>query len=290
MPRQLPSNRRPLRLTALGLIPVYLVLWIAGTGCYGSLYMENARLARCLFVLDLLLETGVSQADLVAVTFGIQFTVLESTLTSSGSSSSEGEGLLTIRHQRAGDILADYDVGLRMAAGGLIDDRELFKGGLQLVAGDQLTLLLALDQAVKDLFATVGLEENAMRVPSFRFPDTASRVKFTTAFDAEFGVPYDFVEGELVIDGSAVVSEEARARAPKKVIVEVAHLDANGKVKSRHKQIVKIKKTGDFKTSRKAFKGFDVAAGERVRVRLKPKRGDLVGVDWTLLPTYNFVR
>ena len=290
MSRQLPKNRRPLRAAAFALIPVYLVLWVAGTGCIHESELRDSKLARCLFVLDLIWDSDLTDLEVLDILWGVALEVPPSALTGSGSSTMASMGTVTLSQRRGGELVKSIDQQINIAT----MTESLFSSGaalegLDIQPNDRLALYVALQTAVRDLFASIKTEEDsAFRAPTFRFPAPASRVKFSMLFDATFGIGYDFPAGELVFNGSAEVSEGARAKVPKKVIVEVAHLDSNGKVKSKHKQVVKIKNNGDFKTSRKAFKGFDVAEGERVRVRLKPKKGDLTGVDWTLKPTYNF--
>lgn len=293
MPRRLPRNRRCLRLMAISLAPIYLVLWIAGTGCFGELYMYDVTLARCLFVMNLLLEDGVTEAELLDVLSGVEMEVPDSMLGIAGSTGSgTNEGVATLRHYRAGMLEQQIDYALHFSALGAIDDDDLIEG-FQLQPGDRLALLIALEDVLADLFAQftldpVGLDPvDGSRVPSFRFPEAAGRAKFSMVFDAKLGVPYDLPAGELVLDGSVAVSEGARGEVPRKVIVEVAHLNASGKVKRKHKQTIKINQgNGVFKTSRKDFKGFEVQEGERIRLRFKSKGGDVTGLDWMLQSTY----
>ena len=202
MPRRLPKDRRCLRLMAISLVPVYMALWITGTGCYGELYMYDIQLARCLFVMDLLLEAGVTDAELLDVVSGVEMEVPERQLAISGSSGSgKNTGIATLRHYRAAMLEQQIDYALKLNGKGLIDDVGLIEG-FHLMPGDRLALLIALGDAIADLSAEFRLDPvDLLRVPSFRFPETVSRAKFSVVFDARFGVPYGLEAGELVLDG-----------------------------------------------------------------------------------------
>jgi len=296
MSRQLPIGRRKLRGAALAMLPVYLVLWIAGTGCLADLLFFEAQLSRCYYVVDLLSRVPLSpgsEFQLIDVMVGVDVTVPEGEVSVHSSTAQAGADVRLVQ-SRAGQLAREIDMRLELFSGSGLFGSTRIDPPIQLMSGDRLALFVLLDQLIGSFYGDFNfapLVPARIEQPTFRFPDTANRAKFTTVFDAEFGIGYDLTEGELVFDGSVAVPADSRAKVPRKVIVEVAHLDANGKVQSRHKQIVKIKrKTGEFKTSRKAFNGIELEAGERVRVRMKPKGGDLTGLDWTLAPTYNFAR
>jgi hypothetical protein len=273
------------------MLPAYLVLWVAGTGCFGDVYLFENEVDACIFTMALEMA-GIDMSDYVLV--------LDIT---SGATILLPESLLTVNGTISPNVSVDSRLDVYDVDGAMTQRVELplsanmqLSGGTDfpqtmLAPGYRMALYLKSQQQLREFYGNFNLSATSFRVtpPTLRFPTPANRGGFTTAFDAEFGIPYVIPEGDLVFEGSVTAPEGSRARVPKKVIVEIAHLDENGRVLSKHKQKIKIKKrNGKFKTSRKSFKGYDMAPGESVRLRLKPKRGDLDGLNWMLEPALNF--
>jgi hypothetical protein len=291
MLRQLPKNRTRLRLIVGILLPAYLVLWIAGTGCLGELYWYGYLVESCVFSMALGFPVGTlteQEIAILTVTTGVDVYLPLGYIAVSGSTSdsiSEFRAYLAF-YTALGILTQRLNMMMSTSMGGLGGSADL-PASVMMAPGDFVVLSIFMSAVLSDYFGVfrfVPTSESESAVPVFSFPENTARAKFAKAFDAEFGVDYEVPEGRLVINGSVEVPDDARAKIPKKVIVEIAHLSATGAVLAKHKQIVKIRKNGTFKPAGKAFKGFDMEAGERVRLRLKPKRGDLTGLNWMLMP------
>lgn len=292
MPRRLPAHRTHLRLFAIALLPAYLLLWVAGTGCAGSLYWFDDEIEACYFAMTLLLDPTVTLGDwfhVMSVRSGVNVYLPYGYITVNGIATPQVPPFMARLdlYNPAGTMINRFDMNLD-SNGSVFGETDL--PAVMIAPGSRLGLYLYLEALLNSFSGTFNYQPmvESREMPTLRFPESAKRAKFNTAFEAEFGIPYEIPAGTLIFDGSVAAAAGSRAALPKKVIVEVAHLDDDGKVQSRHKQVIKIKKAnGNFKTSRKAFKGIDLDAGESVRLRLKVKGGDMAGLDWSLMPTLN---
>jgi len=294
MARQLPRNRSRLRLLTVVILPAYLVLWIGGTGCFGDVQLFRTQVNSCLFSVQFFLFGDAATNELLTLitfTTGVNLYLPIGQVALSGSSSGEARAFRAfVRFRNAvGKLLEEWVMDVE--ANGSVSGHAS-TGGVMLEPRSTIQVAVRWSNVLRAFSGLMWYTpaSEGPQMPSFSFPaevvslDALGRVKFTNVFDAEFGVDYPIPAGDLVIEGTVEVSEDAKVKVPRKVILEIAHLAANGKVLSKHKQIVKIKRSGKFKTSTKAFVGYDVSAGERVRVRVKPKGGDLTGLNWTLMP------
>ncbi len=124
-----------------------------------------------------------------------------------------------------------------------------------------------------------------LRAPSFSLAGARGRKK--KVMTTTFATPVNFPKGTVFLSGFVMTQGNRETRSlPTRVLLEVLHLDAKGKKIGTFKMTFAVNGlTIPFTT--KPFPGFDVAAGESVRLSFKPKGGEFAVDDlFALIPVF----